>query len=181
MKISWQWPIIIMLLGGASLWGGQQLYHSLANQTKDTTIEQPQLGMAMPEFSLPDIDGKLHNISDWQGKVIVLNFWATWCPPCVREIPLFVELQERYASQGLQFVGIAIDELQAVRDFSNTYGINYPNLIGAQDAVEIAKKYGNRLGTLPYTVVINRQGNIAFIQLGEFKREIAEKTIKSLL
>jgi peroxiredoxin len=133
------------------------------------------------DFTLPDLDGKQHSFSEWDGKPRVLNFWATWCPPCRKETPMFVDMQEKYGQQGVQFIGVAIDELQKVQDFVDTFGVNYPMLIGADNAVEIAKQYGNRFGALPYTVVINRQGTIVHAQAGEMTRELAEKIIPPLL
>ena len=120
-------------------------------------------------FQLANLDGELQNFSTWNGKVRVLNFWATWCPPCLRETPMFVELQEKYQERGLQFVGVAIDSLEPVKDFVDTYGINYPILIGADDAIEVAKRYGNKFGSLPYTIVIDRNGKIVFAKSGEIK------------
>jgi len=132
-------------------------------------------------FQLSDTSGKMQQFQQWQGNVIVLNFWATWCPPCLRETPMFVEMQEKYQQNGLQFIGVAIDSLEPVKDFMNTYGINYPILIGAEDAIEIAKSYGNSFGSLPYSVVIDRSGKIVFAKTGELKLEKLEPLIKSLL
>ena len=134
-----------------------------------------------PDFSLPDLEGNNHNLSEWKGKVMVLNFWATWCPPCRKETPLFVELQEQYGAKGLQFIGVAIDTKDKVQDFMDTFGVNYPMLIGANDAVKISESYGNRLGGLPFTVVIDRNGQINYVRQGEFTRETAEKIIPALL
>ena len=94
---------------------------------------------------------------------------------------MFVELQEQYQTKGLQFLGIAIDDLEQVKDFVDTYAVNYPVLIGNQDAIELAKKYGNRFGALPYTVIINRQGTIVHAQAGEMEREKTEKILLKLL
>jgi peroxiredoxin len=94
---------------------------------------------------------------------------------------MFVDLQDEFGPQGLQFVGVAIDEISKVKEFMDTYGVNYPMLIGVDDAIEIAKSYGNRFGALPYTVIIDRNGHIAHVQRGELKREVAEKTVNSLL
>ena len=169
---------LVFILGVVG--GNFVLRHQFGNQ--DITIDASSaLHKEMVDFTLPDIQGVTHNIHEWQGHVIVLNFWATWCPPCLKETPLFVELQEKYGDKGLQFVGIAIDDLEKVVDFTDTHGVNYPTLVGAENAVSIAKQYGNRFGSLPYTVIIDRKGKISFIQTGEFKREIAEKTITTLL
>jgi peroxiredoxin len=94
---------------------------------------------------------------------------------------MFVELQEKYGSTGLQFVGVAIDSADKVQDFMDTYGVNYPMLIGDDNAINIAKTFGDRYGALPYTVVIDRQQKIQFVQRGEMKRDMVEKAIAKLL
>ena len=140
-----------------------------------------QIGSQRPDFSLPDQEGVTHTLSEWDGKVLVVNFWATWCPPCRKETPAFVELQDKYGAKGLQFIGVAIDEKENVEDFADTYGVNYPMLLGNLEAINTSKAYGNRFGTLPYTVIVDRQGKINFIQRGELLKTTAEEKIKALL
>ena len=140
-----------------------------------------KVGSQRPGFSLPDQEGVTHQLSEWDGKVMVINFWATWCPPCRKETPAFVELQDQYGEQGLQFIGVAIDEKDNVENFADTYGVNYPMLLGDLEAINISKSYGNRFGTLPYTVIVDRQGKISFIQRGELLKTTAEEKIKALL
>jgi peroxiredoxin len=139
------------------------------------------VGQARPAFSLPDNHDRVRHIADWDGKVLVINFWATWCPPCRREMPMFVEMQEQFRQQGLQFVGVAIDDADKVQDFMDTVGVNYPMLIGGGDAIAIAKQYGNRFGALPYSVIIDRDGVIRFIQRGELRPEVLKEQLAPLL
>ncbi len=165
--------------------GGNMIYQYLQeNSESNLAAKDAAQGMVQkhrPEFLLPDLDGKLHNIGEWDGKVVAVNFWATWCPPCRKEIPAFIELQDTYRLQGLQIIGIAIDEKEAVADYADTMGINYPILVGEQKAVDAAKDYGDRFGALPYTAIVDRQGNIVYIHRGEISRELAETKIKSVL
>ena len=163
------------------MWGGNLLIKHLNSRSEGNQVAQAMVNKAAPAFSLPDLENTIRNSSEWQGKVVILNFWATWCPPCRSETPTFVELQEEYAARGLQFVGIAIDDRKKVEDFMDTYGVNYPMLIGEGSAIELAKQYGNRFGALPYTVIIDRQGVIKHIQRGELTRETAEQNIQQLL
>lgn len=163
------------------MWGGHLLIDQITGNAQGRKAAQAMVDHPAPEFSLPDIGGALHNSHEWEGKVVILNFWATWCPPCRKETPMFVELQEKYGATGLQFVGIAIDSADKVQDFMDTYGINYPMLIGDNDAIELVKKYGDRYGALPYTVIINRRQQIQFVQRGEMKREIVEGVVAKLL
>ncbi len=163
------------------MWGGNLLIQRITGNAAGEDAAEAMLNKPAPAFSLKDTEGKLRNSSEWNGKVVILNFWATWCPPCRSETPMFVEMQEKYAASGLQFVGIAIDDADKVQDFMDTYGINYPMLIGDDDAIDVAKQYGNQFGALPYTVIIDRHGQINRIQRGELKQELAEKTIRALL
>jgi len=141
------------------------------------------IGQHRPGFTLQDMDGKRHNIDEWNNQVLIINFWATWCKPCRHEIPLFTQLQETYKNQGLQFVGIAIDDKSAVQDFISELGmlINYPVLVGSDDAIAIAKRYGNEFGILPYSVIVNRNGQVDYIQYGEFPQDAVEYEINTLL
>jgi len=173
--------VVMILVFVVGLWGGNQLVKFIASNSEGQKAADAMVQKTAPEFTLPDLEGVPHSISQWDGSVIVLNFWATWCPPCRKETPMFVELQEQWGTQGLQFVGVAIDEVNKVKEFMDTYGVNYPMLTGVDDAVEIAKDYGNRFGALPYTVIIDRDGNIAHVQRGELDRETAVKVIQPLL
>jgi len=163
------------------MWGGNLLIKEIMNHSEGSKAAQAMTKHAAPDFNLPDMEDVMHNSHEWDGKVVIFNFWATWCPPCVKETPAFVELQERYLESGVQFVGIAIDKKSAVQEFMDSYGVTYPMLIGEDNAIKVAKDYGDRFGALPYTVIINRKGQIHFIQRGGLTRELAEKTIQELL
>jgi thiol-disulfide isomerase/thioredoxin len=143
----------------------------------------PQLALAIqrPDFQLPDLQGKIRKNTEWDGKIVIINFWATWCPPCVAEIPIFVKMQNQYGKQGVQFVGIAIDQLDAVQSFAEKMKINYPTLIGSEQAVEVSRDFGNDLGALPFTVIVNQQGEIVLRHRGEIDRPQIEQVILPLL
>ena len=132
-------------------------------------------------LELPDLTGVSHPPRHWQGKVIVLNFWATWCPPCREEIPEFIALQERYRSQGLQFIGVAVDNIEAVRRFSDSVGINYPVLLGQSEAMNAMKDYGNPAGSLPYTVVLDPAGKVVARKLGAYRYAELEAVVRPYL
>ena len=123
-----------------------------------------------PDFSLPDLQGDVRDIKEWDGKFIVLNFWATWCPPCRKEIPEFIALQSEYADRGLQFVGVAIDDQESVSQFSMEMDINYPNLIAEIQGIDLAQQYGNKHGALPFSVIIGPKGQILARQIGILSR-----------
>jgi thiol-disulfide isomerase/thioredoxin len=142
---------------------------------------QPGAAEAIKALDLRDIDGKSQNFQQWQGKVVVVNFWATWCAPCREEIPIFVKMQEAWGSKGLQFVGIAIDDVSKTRDFAANFKINYPTLMGGFDTIDITQKAGNKLRGLPFTVIIDRKGGIAATELGGVTREKLEAIVSLLL
>ena len=151
------------------------------NQHSITKTRKAPDDVKRPEFQMADLEGKLHNINEWDGKVILLNFWATWCPPCRKEIPAFIELQEKYGPSGFQVIGVAIDQPDLVEEFSDSMGVNYPLLVGEDDAIDIGIEYGNRMNVLPYSVIINHEGMIRFIKKGEVTRDEVEELIKPLL
>jgi thiol-disulfide isomerase/thioredoxin len=140
-----------------------------------------QDGATLLALVLPDAAGKETAIAQWKGRVLVVNFWATWCAPCRDEMPRFVELQQTYGSRGLQFVGVAIDQADKVRAFEDEIHLNYPSLIGGYGAIELSKTLGNRLGALPFTVILDRSGRITHTQLGPVKDSQLRSIIDQLL
>lgn len=127
-----------------------------------------------------DLDGRPQPLERWKGKVVVINFWATWCPPCRAEIPEFVKIQTKYAGKGFTFVGIALDERDAVAQFAQEFRINYPLLLGGAEGSGFANELGSR-SALPFSVVLDRQGNIAATRLGTMSEAELEKLLPSLL
>ena len=128
-----------------------------------------------------DVKGATQSLERWRGQVLVVNYWATWCAPCREEIPGFVRLQERYGSRGLQFVGIAIDQPDKVAEFASEFRINYPLLLGGLETIELLRQAGNRAGVLPYTLVIDRKGNLVSREPGGLKEARLESIIQPLL
>jgi len=130
---------------------------------------------------LDDAGGRPQPFSQWQGKTLVVNFWATWCPPCREEMPAFSRLQVRYAAKGVQFVGIALDSAESVEAFAERQAISYPLLIGGSQAVDLAQQFGNTTLSLPYTVLISPAKELSLVRLGplseaELERFLARAT-----
>jgi len=111
--------------------------------------------------SFQDFSGRPQTLAAYRGQVLILNYWATWCPPCREELPLLNKVQQDYAANGVQVVGIAIDRIDNIRQFTKTMALNYPQLIGGIDTVEQSRLAGNQAGALPFTLFFNRQGQIA--------------------
>ena len=118
-------------------------------------------------FSLEDLNGNMRDISEWSDQKILINFWATWCAPCRREMPMFQTLHLNQQKHGIQIIGIAVDQNELVRDFTNEYGISFPILIGQSRAYEIMKGLGNTSLTLPYTLLVEPGGLITWYKNGE--------------
>ena len=179
-------PLAAVILCGAALAGGMYLRGQLDRSAPDIiTVKQSvtdrSVSVRRPEFWLPDPQGVRHGVSEWDGKVLVMNFWATWCPPCLHEIPMFIALQQRYGSRGVQFLGIAIDDADKVAAFADEVGLNYPTLHGQMDAIEVMSAYGNKSGGLPFTVIISRSGRIVARHPGVLDEVSATALIEELL
>ncbi len=121
--------------------------------------------------SLMGLDNRLQSFEQWRGKVLVVNFWATWCAPCREEIPGFIQFQERYRARGVQFVGVAIDHKERVAPYAKEMAINYPLVVGGLETMEFARLLGNQHSVLPYTLAIDRTGKVIFSQVGVLKPE----------
>jgi len=130
---------------------------------------------------LPDIDGHDQRMDQWRGKVLVVNFWATWCEPCREEMPEFVKAQAAFGGKGLQFVGIAIDQPDKIRQFSQDLKLNYPSLVGGYGALELSKSLGNKLMALPFTLIVDRDGQVAYAQMGPLKPGKLDQMVGKLL
>src|SRR5688572_3506969 len=118
------------------------------------------------EARYPDLDGRVHRLLDWRGKVLLCNFWATWCAPCREEVPVLVAAKQQWAEKRFEVVGIAIDHVANIREFSVKYEINYPVLVADATALELLRRLGNRAGGLPFSVVVDASGGIAYRHLG---------------
>lgn len=126
-------------------------------------------------LSLEDASGKSQPLRQWQGQVLVVNFWATWCPPCLKEMPGFSRLQRKFSGKGVQFVGIGIDSADKIRAFARSVPVSYPLLIAGTDTLNVARKLGNRSDGLPYTVVLDAKGGVRATKLGAWQEADLEK------
>ncbi len=141
-------------------------------------VAQPQAELAapdrLPEFTLTDQDGNARSIQSWPGKSLIINFWATWCAPCRREIPLLKQIQDEHEASGFQVVGIAVDFRDDVLKYAQEIGIDYPLLIGEQDGLEAISKFGISAAGFPFSVFTDSQSRIVLTHLGEIDEKEAE-------
>jgi len=129
------------------------------------------VGMPRPDFRLGSNTGEFVSPSDFSGKTLLVNFWATWCTPCRQEMPMLMDLQQEYGPEGLQVVGIALDDVQSVRSFVEKYGISYPILVGEADVLATSAAYGNVAGVLPYSVLVDKEGIVRWQYTGEIPQD----------
>ena len=124
---------------------------------------------ALGAAGFDDLQGRRRRLAEWRGKVLVCNFWATWCAPCREEIPLLIAARQKYGPAGVEIVGIAIDNASKVREFAATFRIAYPILVAEADGLDLMRELGNTGGGLPYTVIADREGSLVHRKLGALK------------
>lgn len=128
-----------------------------------------------------DLAGKPRGLGEWRGKIVVLNFWATWCAPCLEEIPMLMKTRDKYARSGVEVVGIAVDLASKVSEFSKNMSIAYPVLVADSGGLDLMRKLGNRAGGLPYTVFLDRRGVPVKRKLGALKASELESILTRML
>lgn len=133
----------------------------------------------VPDVSLADLSRKLHSLHEYRGRPTVFNFWATWCAPCRREIPLLNQLQEEHWARRLQIVGIAVDFREDVAKFATTTRFAYPLLVGEQDGLDAAAKFGLEMA-LPFSIFVDSQERIVAVKVGELHRDDADAILAAL-
>jgi thiol-disulfide isomerase/thioredoxin len=156
----------------AALAGAWLAPHLSENQKGREALEQAQF---------TDMSGRLRTLSEWPGRVLVLNFWATWCAPCREEIPALVKIRDQLAASGLEIVGIAIDQAAKVAQFAKEVPISYPLLLAGGNGLDLIRALGNPSGGLPFTVVLSRDGHVAERHLGAVSESLLLAKLQPLL
>jgi thiol-disulfide isomerase/thioredoxin len=146
----------------------------VAEQPAAPAEEAAGIPTTLPDFTLGDLEGKPRSILSWPGKSMIVNFWATWCAPCRKEIPLLRELQKQHGGEGFQVVGVAVDVREDVVKYAKKMGIDYPILTGEQDGLDAVMKFGQGSIGFPFTVFTDNQGRVVLFHLGEIKKDQAD-------
>jgi thiol-disulfide isomerase/thioredoxin len=132
-------------------------------------------------LDLPDTKGVQQPLAQWKGKVLVVNFWATWCPPCRKEIPAFSAMSQKYADKGVQFVGISIDTEKNVSGFQAAQKVSYPLVIASPAVVQLTEELGNASQGLPFTLIIDKTGAISLVKLGTLSEDELDRKLAGLI
>lgn len=165
---------VLIIAAAVALAGGIWLQSKNQPETQSEAME-------LPNYRLPDLTDNERSPSEWRGKIVIVNFWATWCPPCREEIPEFIALQQEYQGRGLQFVGIAIETKESVEKYLDFVDINYPMLVAGDQGIILTQQWGNSAGILPFSLIFNQQGRMIHKQAGQLSRAKIVEIIEPLI
>ena len=171
----WLAVIVVAIVSG---WAG---FRFNASRYEKGNVEATGTIAQLLVATFQDLDGRPHTLGDWRGKILVVNFWATWCPPCRDEMPAFSNIQLRLGNQAVQFVGIAIDSPDQVREYIRTMPVSYPVMIGSAATLGITAGLGNASQGLPFTLVLDREGRLISSKLGLMSDDELEEHIRPLI
>ena len=150
-----------LLAAGIGLWAGSSRLQEAP--PADDAVAQ------MFAQTYPNADGKPQPMAQWKGRVLVVNFWATWCPPCVEEMPDLQKIRDEYRARGVEIVGIGIDNEAKIRAFRDQYRLTLPLLVAGFEGSSLAQALGNKAGALPYTALVDRSGHVVQRKLGQIR------------
>jgi thiol-disulfide isomerase/thioredoxin len=162
---------IVSAVAGSIFFFAKQSQVTAPAQDAPAYSEAAPSGPVQVEFELGDLDGETRRFSEWNGKHRIINFWATWCAPCRREIPLLKAFQEKHGPDDFQVIGIAVEFLEPVIAYAEQAEFNYPILVGEQDAMAVAESSGIDFIGLPFTMVVTKDGTLVGAHMGEIHQE----------
>lgn len=162
-------PLLTGAVALASLLAGVGLFLWLEPDLREAPAGAPPVA-ELQAIPLTGLDGEASVLGDWRGQILIVNFWATWCLPCRREIPTLIEIQHAYAERGVRVIGIAFDGAEPVRRFAREYAIDYPLFLAGNGISMYNAALGNRSGALPFTALLDRDGRVSERHLGEVSK-----------
>jgi thiol-disulfide isomerase/thioredoxin len=171
-RTAWPMLAVAVIFCAAGAWFGARQFQS-----------GPAAPSAVEQFygrTLPDAGGKAADMKQWKGRPLVLNFWATWCAPCVEEMPELTSLQKELQAKNVQILGIGIDNPANISAFAAKYKIGYPLYVAGMEGSELSRQLGNQAGGLPFTVLVDASGKIKKTYLGKLKMEALRQDISAL-
>ena len=172
--MSRQWPVLLAVALLAAVAGyliARQLGGADSSLAGSSRVDaESMIGRQRPEFIHSDLEGNPVPVTRFDGQAVLLNFWATWCAPCVEEMPMLSEIHDRYRPRGFVVVGVALDKPDRAAAFARKLGVSYPVLVGEADVVMTGRRYGNTSGMLPYSVLVDAEGVIRWTYLGALER-----------
>ncbi len=174
---------LLIALASIALWLDRSTSVTMPAPSKSSVTADASLVSPGAIFSAKFTDhlGKEHSLGQWENKLLIVNFWATWCGPCKEEIPILVRLQEKFGTNGIQIVGIAVDSQVNVVNFAKNTNINYPLLPDESSAIALSKRLGNRLGLLPHTAIFSPGGALIYTKLGIISEvELGDIIVKNM-
>jgi thiol-disulfide isomerase/thioredoxin len=187
--------VLVAIIFGAGL-SGAAAYYLFGRQTAPAvpvlsqgTVGSDGAGAAsplaglvetLPEFQLADRNGEMKSLRDWEGKSLIVNFWATWCAPCRREIPLLQAIEREHGADGFQVVGIAVDFREKVLEYADEMNITYPLLIGEQEALDAAAAFGIEAVGFPFTIFTDNAGRVIVAHMGELHAPEADVILEAV-
>lgn len=168
-KEIWLWILVALLSGAIGVYFGLKKWEA-------PSPEAPPQHYFFSQ-SLPDINDKNEKMSNWHGKLLLVNFWATWCAPCVEEMPELTSLQNEQSFNNLQVIGIGIDSATNIREFGTKHKISYPLYIAGMEGIELARNMGNQHGGLPFTLLIGPDGKVKKTYIGRLDMQVVRKDL----
>ena len=172
--------LVLVLTGAVVYYMQQQQVEESMPVAIETAPPLAEEGPIQVAFELNGLDGAMHEFSEWDGKHRIVNFWATWCAPCRREIPLLKSFQEEHSADDFQVIGIAVEFLEPVIAYAEDAQFNYPILVGEQDAMAVAESSGISFIGLPFTMIVSRDGTLIGAHMGELHQEQLDDIVKVL-
>ena len=172
---------LLAVIGLVSMLGGVLLFNLLQPDSPKIRPASAETAIELHSIPLFDLSGQQTTIGNWEGNILIVNFWAPWCAPCRREVPSLIKIHREYAQQGVRVLGIALDSKPQVSRFATDYQINYPLFLGGNRTAMYNAAFGNPSGSLPFTAMLDRNQRILFQHNGELSVEQLLEQLEALL